>query len=293
MPQIMKISKALKKYSLIPMEYLKVDNAYIINTKKGKYVFKNETINQKIYNYLKSRNFDYIPRIITPATEPYFIRKYEENYDIPSEQKMTDLINIVALLHNKTTHYKEVDSTYYDELYNDLDGNIEYLYTYYTDLIAIIETKVYMSPSEYALARNITAVYNALDVCRDLLEKWKEKTKDKQKIRNVVIHNNLSLEHFITNDNPYLISWSKAKVDCPVFDLYKLYKKHGLDYNFEELFKLYEKHYPLKEDERYLLYILISLPDIIEFKGDTYIETKNISRLITNIYKTKQIIKKA
>lgn len=289
----MKISENLKKYAIVPNEYLKVNNVYIINTKNGKYVYKDKSINNDIYNYLKSRNFDYIPKLISDTHESFLIRKYEEDYDIPSSQKITDLINIISLLHNKTTHYKEIDSSYYDELYNDLSSNIDYLYGYYTDIITVIETKVFMSPSEYTLAKNIDIVYNSLDECRDILEKWKIETKDKQKIRNVILHNNLKLDHFICNKNPFLISWSKAKVDSPVFDLYKLYKNHGLEYNFEELFKLYESNYPLKQDEKYLLYVLILLPDIIYFKDDIYTQTKKISHMISSLFKTKAIIEKA
>ena len=55
-------------------------------------------------------------------------------------------------------------------------------------------------------------------------------------------------------------------------ELYKLYKRHALDFNFENLLKTYEKNYPLLEEERNLFFILISLPEKIEFSGDELFE---------------------
>jgi hypothetical protein len=69
---------------------------------------------------------------------------------------MLDLITLVSLLHAKTTHYKDIAKNEYETLYDTLKNNTEYLNQYYTDLINIIETKVYMSPSEYLVARNIS-----------------------------------------------------------------------------------------------------------------------------------------
>ena len=255
----MKSSEALKKYHLIPSRYENKGKVQIVTTNKGKFVYKDSGVNKKILNYLKSRNFGYFPSIINDINDDYRIFDYVEDLDIPKEQKILDMINLVALLHSKTTHYKEVDLGDYDKLYDQIDNNIEYLYSYYTDLITIIESKVYMSPSEYLLARNINVIYEAIDNCKKRLERWHSLVLKKEKMRNTVIHGNLNLAHFIRNKNSYLISWDKARIDSPVFDLYKLYKSHALDLDFSEIFFTYEKTYPLTEDERQLLFLLISL----------------------------------
>lgn len=83
---------------------------------------------------------------------------------------MLDLIKLVSLLHNKTTHYKEVDFADYKTIYETLSNNIEYLYSYYNDIITLIETKVYMSPSEYLLARNISKIFGSLNFSKQELE---------------------------------------------------------------------------------------------------------------------------
>ena len=153
-----KINEALRKHSLVANRYEKRGKATIVNTNEGRYIYKDSKIDDNILNYLKSRNFDYLPEIIGKE-EDYQISRYVDGFDIPNEQKMLDLVKLVALLHSKTTHYKEIDINDYEEIYEDLDNNLKFLYGYYTDLITTIESKVYMSPSELLLARNISKIY--------------------------------------------------------------------------------------------------------------------------------------
>ena len=200
------------------------------------------------------------------------------------------MINLVSLLHSKTTFYKEVDEDDYKKIYEDISGNIEYLKSYYIDLITIIENKVYMSPSEYLLARNISKIFASLNYCENELNKWLEIVENKKKQRFVVLHNNLELDHFIRNNDSYLISWDKSKIDIPIFDLYKLYKKYALVFDFESILKEYEKNYPLLNEEILLFFILVTLPDKIEFIDNEYENTKIVSKKVDIIYKTEKLI---
>ena len=221
----MKINQILKSKGIIAREYKKKGKTIVINTNKGKYIYKEGKINPQILNYLKSRSFDYLPFFLNNQDESYQLTNYIEDLDIPKEQKILDLIKLVALLHSKTTHYKEIDLDYYEKIYEDLDNNLNYLYIYYTDLITIIESKVYMSPSELLLARNITKIYDTISENKKRLDYWHENIKEKRKERRVVLHNNLKLEHFLESDTSYLVSWDKSKIGSPIFDLYKLYQK--------------------------------------------------------------------
>ncbi len=284
----MKINEALKRYSLTPTRYEKNGKASIIDTNNGRYVYKENKIDLEILNYLKTRNFDYMPKFINDIrNDEYQITEYLDDFDIPKEQKILDLILLVSLLHSKTTHYKEIDLNDFEEIYNDIDNNLNYLYSYYTDIITLIESKVFMSPSEYLLARNISKIYDSIDNCKNRLENWHDQIKNKRKQRNVVLHNNLNLDHFIRNESSYLISWDKAKIGSPVFDLYKLYRKHALDFDFEDILNEYEVHYPLMEDERNLLFVLISMPNLIEFNDTEYNMCIKISREIDMLYKAE------
>ena len=284
------INEILKKYKLKPNRYVKNGKATIVDTEIGRFVIKKNNYNKKIFNYLKSRNFNYYPKIINDLDEEYEISEYIEEIDYPNEQKMLDLINLISLLHSKTTHFKEIDYEDYKQIYEDIKNNIEYLEDYYNEMITIIESHVYMSPSEYLLARNISRIFISLNFCKNEIENWYNLIKDKTKQRVVVLHNNLDLSHFIKNDNSYLISWDKSKIGIPIFDLYILYKRHALDYDFGEILKNYEKNYPLKKEERILLFILIALPIKLEFNKSTYELTKEISNQMDIMYKTEKLI---
>ena len=284
------ISDILKKYNYKPNRYQKKGKTTIVNTDSGCIVIKKkEHDNEFIKNYLDSRNFDYYPRVIDKI-DNYEITEYVDSSNIPEEQKILDLIDLVALLHSKTTHYKEITEDHFKELYEDLSNNIYYLTSYYNDLITVIESRVFMSPSEYLLARNISRIYAALNFCKNDLEKWYEEVKNIHQIRHVVLHNNLELDHFIRNKNSYLLSWDKSKIDSPFFDLYKLYRKHGIEFDFISLLKRYEQTYPLQSYERKILFILIAMPSKIEFTGNCYQDCKIIGKEFDLLYKTEVLI---
>lgn len=287
-----KINNYLKKYNIKPRGYHKLGKAILVDTSDSKIVVKEKTReNTEIFKYLESRNFDYYPRLIN-EDDDYELIEYIEDIEMPLEQKMTDMIDLVSMLHSKTTFYKEIDLDEYKGIYEDIMGNIEYLNSHYYDLITIIESKVYMSPKEYLLARNITIIFETLGECYRLTNDWYKLVNEKNKRRYAVVHNNLEVDHFLKDRSSYLISWDKSKIDSPIFDLYKLYKKHGLEYDFENILKRYERTYPLLEEEKKLLYILILLPDKIDFDDNEYKMCEKISDMIDMIYKSRSIVLK-
>jgi len=285
---MIEIDKTLKKYDLRTNSYQKKGKVVIINSNKGKLVLKPKS-NLKVYEYLDSRNFNYYPEHII-EDDKYEITSYIDEIEMPNDQKILDLINLVSLLHSKTTYYKNVDVDEYKKNYEELKNNVEYLFNYYNDIITVIESKVYMSPSELLLARNFSIILAALNYANSELDKWYELVKEKRKRRYVVLHNNLELDHFIRNKNSYLISWDKSKIDIPIYDIYKLYKKHCLDFDFEFILKKYEQNYPLLEEEKKLLYILISIPDKLEFDDSIYQTCIKINKMIDYLYKTENLI---
>ena len=147
-----------------------------------------------------------------------------------------------------------------------------------------------MSPSEYLIASNISKLLASLTYAKEELDSWYDDAKEIKKQRLVVLHNNLKLEHFIENENPYLISWNKSKIGLPIFDLYKLYKKHCLDFDFSEILNRYESKYPLLPHEKKLLFILIVLPDKIELNKTEYENTLEVSKVINSLYKTEILV---
>ena len=264
----------------------------ILDTNRGTLVFKNKDNNINLtntFNYLESRAFNnYAKRVF--ENNNYDIYEYINGYNEPDEQKILDLINLLTILHYKTTFYKEVDIDYFKEIYENTINKIEYIYNYYTDIISLIETSIYMSPVEYLIARNISKIYESLNYSKENINKWYELVKDKRRIRVVNIHNNLSLEHYIKSDKPYLISWEKSKIDNPIYDLYNLYLNHYLDFDFNELFINYESKYPLLNEERILLFSLLTIPWKFEFNDTEYNLCKNARKLFDYLYKTEKLV---
>lgn len=276
--------KIISKYN--PIGYINKGKSCIVKTKDKNIVIKKSDI--KVYEYLKSRGFNYYPSIIE-FDNNYIITEYIEEIETPEDQKILDLIDLVSLLHYKTTYYKDIDDDEYKKIYEDIKNNIEYLYSYYSEMIDIIENNEYYSPSEIYLLNNISILYSCLNYTNNELEKWLGIIENKKRMRYVILHNNLSLDHFLKNDKSYLISFDKSIIDIPIFDLYKLYKRYSY-FDFYPIFKRYEKYYKLTKEERLLLFILISLPDKIELNTDEDNNMDNVIKLFDNIYSSKKLI---
>ena len=284
---MIEIKDILKRNNIKALKYRKQGNNIIVD---DKYIVKKNKNKDDILSYLDNRNFNYYPHIFDKDSN-FELVEYLKDTDMPKEQKMNDLVKLVSLLHNKTTYYKEVDEADYKELYEDLLNNIEYLEEYYTDLITIIESKVFFSPSEYLLATNITLIFDSINYCRDMIKKWYEIISEKtHKMRVSVIHNNLSLDNYIKNNRDYLTNWDKSKIDIPIFDLYKLYIRNYNEFDFFDILKNYEKEYPLKDEELLLFYILISMPNKIEFNASNYDMCIKIEKEVDKLLKSSELI---
>lgn len=259
-----------------------IDNKIVIKDKKSNNL-------DKTYKYLKSRSFDYFPEPV------YFDNRYEmypyiEDIEEPREQKAVDLMHLISLLHNKTTFYREVDIDKNKEIYESILEKLEYLNNYYTDLITLIEKEVYMSPSSYLIARNINIFFRSIYFAKDTLEQWYKIVEDNKNERVVNIHNNINLDHYIKSDKPYLISWNKSRIDSPIYDLLSYYQNHYLELDFYDLFHYYESNYPLKEEERLLLFTYMAIPSKIEIEENEYKMCIKANKIIDYLYKTSNLI---
>ena len=257
-----------------------IDNNYVIKNKSKNII--------ETYNYLISRGFNNLPEIIK-EDDNYIYYKYINDIVEPKEQKIIDLINILIILHSKTTFYKEIDIDSNKEIFERINNEIDYLYNYYNKLMDNIESTVYMSPSDYLIARNISIVYDSLRYAKDSINEWYKIVSGHRDKRVVMTHNNLLLEHYLKDDIPYLISWDNAKIDSPIYDLVSLYKNNYLDYDFKDILKIYFKKYPLTKDEILLFFTLISVPSKINYKDSEYKRVLEVRRIIDYLYKTSKL----
>ena len=187
--------------------------------------------------------------------------------------------------------YKEVDIDNYKYIYESINNQIEDILNYYNTVMDNIEAVVYMSPSNYLISRNISFIYSAINYAKGSIDYWYKLIENKRKVRVVVNHNNLSLEHYLKEDKPYLISWEKSKIDMPIYDLISLYNNHYLEFDFVEILKIYLSKYPLTEEEITLFLAIISIPNKIKESNSEYKRVLNIRRQLDYIYKTSELVK--
>lgn len=267
------------------------NNVRIIDSGKAQFVIKrrDKTL-EPIYKYLKSRSFEYYPEILY-QTDNYDVYRYVDDAEIPTEERAEDIIKLVTLLHSKTTFYKEIDDNTYKELYEGVIEQLEYLMNYYNDIAEIIEKEEYMSPSHYYFIRNISKVFSALNYCRYHIDRWYEVIEEKKRIRVVQLHNNLSLDHYLMEgDRPYLISWRLSKRDLPIHDLIKLYKQYYKELDFCELLRQYERSYPMLPEERELFFVLISIPERLDFREGEYHMCEKVQKFYDYLLNSEKLI---
>jgi len=284
------LRSVIKENNLRPLSYRKMKKVYIIDTKNDSYVLKLNTNNYDIYKYLLSRGFDYFPKNLNSKGNYDLVRFIEDN-SLNNSQKLNDLVGVVGTLHKKTSYMREVDLDEIKALYEELNTKINNGIKYYTSVNDYIDTILFYSPSEYLLVRNISLIYFMLEFSKRKLEEWYYNIRNEKSIRNSLIHNNLELGHLLINNGYYLISWDKAMFSYPIDDLYKLYRDYYSKMELSDFFKTYESINKLNKYEFDLLLIKLSIPEIIEFTSDNYLDTKRINDLLFYLQKVYKIIK--
>ena len=275
---MLRVHNILKKYNIVPTKIVKNNNVFIID---DKYVVK-ENKNKDIYHYLDDRSFKYYPKIVNKVDDDYLITEYIKEEDTTDRTKIEYMIDLTALLHNKTTFYKKVDVADKKEIYEDTMKKINDIFKYYDSYMVDIESKEIYSPSEYLLAVNISIIFSSLYKAKERLDSWYENIKDKDKVRYVINHNNLDVSHFIKSDNKYLTSWDKASIGLPIYDLYNLFTKKMYDYDL--ILDSYTSSYPLLDYEKELLLIFLLIPHKIE-KEDEYDKVVEIVNIVDKLVK--------
>ena len=285
------LREIIDSHDLHPLSYRKIKKAYIIDTKDKRYVLKPNSNNYDIYKYLSSRDFNYFPHNYNTKTGNYDLSHFIEDNSISNEQKLGDLISVMATLHKKTSYQREVDLDDIKATYESLSKDINEAIKYYSNLNDYIDTVMFYSPSEYLLVRNISLIYFMLEFSKRKLDNWYQYIKDEKSIRNSLVHNNVDLEHLLINNGYYLISWDKAMFSLPIDDLYQLYTNYYSKMELNDLVRNYQGINPLNRYEMDLLLIKLSIPKIIEITNNTYQDTKKINDLLFYLNKVYKMIR--
>lgn len=255
----------LTKYHLFPIKYQKYKKIDLITTKEDRYVLKRGNYHT-IYEYLQTRNFHHLPEPLTERGEEYTIYRYLEDYPLPQEQRVSDFLYLLSMLHNRTTFYKTLEVDKIKEIFEEIRKRQDYLMEYYHNLQDMIEVEKYMAPSHYQLIRGLSLVYYHLSESKKEIESWYKVMIDKRKMRYAMTHGNLKKEHFIENQDLYLISWNRARIHSPVYDLENFYRNNWKEITIDDLLDIYESKYRLTEEEVHLFFALVSLPIKVTFQ---------------------------
>ena len=288
MNRSLEVLKAIYK----PYRYTLKGKATILETTSGDFIIKSKKKNvQELYNYLISRGFDNFPKLIDASRVDVNVFEYVESIPMPKEQMCDDIIDLIASLHNKTSYFKEVSEDKFKSIYEDIKGNISYLKNYYDTLYEIGFSEIYMSPATYQLMRNFYKINAALDFCNREIDEWYELIRGEAKIRVSIVHNNLSIEHFLKGSKEVLISWDNYLVDTPIIDIVKLYKNEYLNMNFSEILERYFYKFPLLPYEQKLLFILITIPPEIKTEDNIFMQCRENNKVIDYVFKTEDLIR--
>ncbi len=263
-----------------------------VETDSGKYIVKSKSTDKNsIYNYLLNRGFDHFLRLENNYGDSYEIYKYIDD-DVSCSDKAIDLVYLLSMLHTKTTTYRGVVLDNVKKVYEKFNNDLEYLNIYYHQMQDYIESKVYMAPDEYLLIRNISLVYELLNMSKNYLEHWYSIKKEKKKERVVFLHNNLSLANFIDSNHLIFKNWDKARKDWVVFDFYNFYRNDYRDLEFSSLYEIYQSKYRFTDDERLLFFALISKIWKVDLKKSHYNNCIVVDDLVSYLKKTRDFVLK-
>lgn len=290
----METNRSLEVFTKIykPYKITKVNQVYIFYTMDGDYVIKlNPKIDyRKLYNYLYSRSFTYIPSLSVDSRDDMVVLGYQEDLNIDLNQKILDMIEVVGLLHSKTSYYKDVTLDRYKEIYQNIKDNLLFMDDYYDKYFNLFLESYYNSPSEYLLLRSYSVINGAIKYSLDNLDSWYNIVSTKGRERICLVHNNLKLEHFIKNQESYLVSWDHYTYDTLVLDLFGLYRNEWENVSFKEVIDAYNSINSMLEEEMLLFKVLISMPFKVIFDSNEYELCRNLRRLVSYLDKSAKMV---
>ena len=145
-------------------EVLKSDNSYLSSLTIDNIKFD---FNKEIFEYLESRDFhNYLNPL--ERNEEESIYPYIKDITIDKYQKGEDMIKTVSLLHNKTSYNKEINSTKYKKIHDNIIGHVNYLDKYYYEMLDQIELEEFPSPSDTIFLRSYSKLLSLFDFLKIL-----------------------------------------------------------------------------------------------------------------------------
>ncbi len=189
----------------------------------------------------------------------------------------------VKLLEDKMSHMKETLDSYMDHC----------------------ESIFYLSPFQWLYVDSFSLFKRSILFAESILSKYAETLKENDQHRSVIVHGDVSLEHYLFKDKGtgYFINFEKAKRGKSVEDLSHFLNHFALGYpkpygRIGQWMKEYERYYPLTQMEWHSLYINLSFQDKwledfeIKISDPSYAKSKKaLSHLQKGIWKMRNLEK--
>ena len=249
----------------VPIKYTLVDNNKIITyPDKTIFIKKRSSYNiEEVYKYLDDHAVNnYLKPVEVTDKELIFL--YFEKTSLTDDEISKRLVLNLTIWQNKTTTYQKLNLDEVKNFYESTKKEINYLFSYYRDILLQLETKVYYLPTEYLFLRNSSIINRQLKVAADLLEEWYETVKNKERERLVYCHGKCELAHFLPIDDGYFISLEQAHLGRVSDDIENLFRKNFSSIDLVTTYNLYQRKYPYTLDEKLFLFVKLAIPPKID-----------------------------
>lgn len=249
----------------VPIKYTLVDNNKIITyPDKTIFIKMRSSYNiEEVYKYLDDHAVNNYLKPVE-VTDRELIFPYFEKTSLTDDEISKRLVLNLTIWQNKTTTYQKLNLDEVKNFYESTKKEINYLFSYYRDIVLQLETKVYYLPTEYLFLRNSSIINRQLKVAADLLEEWYETVKNKERERLVYCHGKCELAHFLPIDDGYFISLEQAHLGRVSDDIENLFRKNFSSIDLVTTYNLYQRKYPYTLDEKLFLFVKLAIPPKID-----------------------------
>ncbi len=194
---------------------------------------------------------------------PWLPNKIKEERSRRQQQMFRELARLHGLSVRKVFIKTEDKAAYYEKTVHEWEKDEEFL----EGFMEQCENRVYMSPFELLFCLYYIDVFRAQQYAKEKFHRWFKQTGEKEDARIVLVHGNISPEHFVYDDKGYgyFINFEKSRPGSPLMDLLPFLSRVLRTFPQQcdecvDWINVYFKHFPLTEEEMLLFQSYFSRP---------------------------------
>lgn len=279
----------LKNY-LSLIDKIEYHSSYcIVYSQEKTYYFKEIDYDiQKIYNYFQIIDFSYFAPLINSYQDSFLLCHYSKDGLLEKQKKGEKLIQVLSSLHNKSSISKNYEKNEKKKVYDHFFSIINRSTKYYLDLQDYIEEFDFPPPAYYLLIKNISKIHRLLHFSLDQLDNWYQ--SNDSSYCEVFLIENVCFDNFYCDEESYFYDYGFGKRGMAIYDLVSFYKKECFNLDMNSLFLLYNKSFQLQDGDISLFYSLISIPDKLQLKKESYQDTVRVRELVDYVDLTEKFL---